>query len=298
MRPIIKHLVIAGGAHIGFSYYGAIRTLCKYDFIKMKHVETIYATSVGTILSVMLSLDLEWDDVDEYVAKQQWKKVFPFNIGSALKAIPKGGLYDMNNLEKVVSPLLEKKHLPCNITLQEFHDFNKKDIHFIATQYEPFQLKDISYKTHPEWPLLDAIYASSCFPVLFVPYETQTNIYLDGALYENYPINQCIANHDPNETFGISFEHYQTNHTSYKHSSFRLVLFLLDLMFKLWNQIKHPMTNAAKSAPYQINIRGDTRVSQALHVVSSEHERNKLIQNGVNSAHCFLSNLPQSPPLP
>ena len=45
----IKHLVISGGGPIGMAYLGALEYLHDEGFWKLDEIESIYATSIGTI---------------------------------------------------------------------------------------------------------------------------------------------------------------------------------------------------------------------------------------------------------
>jgi predicted acylesterase/phospholipase RssA len=289
MKPLIKHLVIAGGAHVGFSYYGAMKTLFKSNFVNINNIETIHATSVGTLLSVFLTLDIEWDVLDNHILRNNWQTTFPLNFATALQAVPKCGFFDIRAIETIIDPMFKYKNLSLDTTLLEYYEFTKKDLHFISTQYEPFQLKDISHKTHPEWRVIDAVYASSCFPVLFVPYEKSSKLYLDGAIYANYPINYCVKMYPKEEIFGISFQHRQTKYSVYEQSRCRLFLFLLDLIFKIWHEVKEPTSEESNTIPYQIKLYGDTRITQAFDTLKSEDERRRMCNIGITEANTFLT---------
>ena len=54
--PIIKHLVISGGGAAGFSYYGVLKQTQLRGLWHSENIKTIYATSAGTFLAVILSL--------------------------------------------------------------------------------------------------------------------------------------------------------------------------------------------------------------------------------------------------
>jgi predicted acylesterase/phospholipase RssA len=286
----IKHLVIAGGAHLGFSYFGALKTLCQNNFFHMNQIESVYSTSIGAVLTTFLTLDMNWTSLEEYLVNLQWKRIFPTNIRNSLMAIPKGGLFDVSTIEKIFEPVLLDRNLTLDITLEEFYQYNKKELHFITTLYEPLVLKDISYKTHPEWRLIDAIYASCCLPVLFVPYTcNQNETYIDGAMYSNYPVNQCIENGGKkDEILGVCFQHHQTQETVHKNSSLRLIYFVLDLIMKLWRIVKEENGKEPEIIANEVKIVGDTRIYEGFQVLSSITKRRELIDRGMKASQSFL----------
>ena len=293
--PTIKHLVVAGGAHMGFSYFGALKTLCQRNFFQLANIESIYATSVGTIVAVFLSLQTDWKDLDEYIINIPWKRLFPTNIRTAFMAVPKGGLFDVSSIERLLEPILLDHDLSLNTTLQEFYEYNQKEMHFITTLYEPLKTVDLSYKTHPKWRLVDAVYASSCLPVLFVPHccSTTGELYIDGAMYANYPIDQCLSHGcTPEEILGVYFDHQQEDrHQTYHKSSLRLIFYLLDLFGKLLRITKHSPHPLVSKTPYQIEVIGDSRIHEALSVISSKHKRREFISKGEQVANDFLQSI-------
>ena len=68
-RPIIKHIVISGGGPTGLSYYGVLKETHKNGLWKYENIETMYGTSVGSIILTVISLQYEWDTIDDYLIK-------------------------------------------------------------------------------------------------------------------------------------------------------------------------------------------------------------------------------------
>ena len=73
----------------------------------------------------------------------------------------------MKTIEEIFVPLFSGKDISIDITLQDFYDITKKEIHIFTTDVMRFEVVDISYKTHPDWKLIDAVYASSSIPIIF-----------------------------------------------------------------------------------------------------------------------------------
>ena len=303
--PMIKHLVIAGGAHMGFSYYSAIKTLIQKQFLSMDNIQTIYTTSVGSCVAIFLLLQYDWDTIDKYLIDRPWNKVFKFDFPTLVQSITKGGVYDISSIQELFTPMLLGKDLSIDITLQEFYDYSKTELHFISTKFQDLGVCDISYKTHPEWKLVEAVYATSCLPLLFVPFETPTgDMYIDGAINMNYPINRCIEDgHDPTELLGISY-HFRKKEfqglTSFtervdvpvqEKTTFKLFYFIMDLFFKLWYRIKIPMSNDSVNAPHQLNImyHADPK-NDMIQALKSREKRISLMDVGIHSANVFIDN--------
>jgi hypothetical protein len=85
--PKIKYLVLSGGGSIGFSMYGILRESNKRGCWNIQNIEKIYATSVGTIIAVMISLNYDWDTLDDYLIYRPWQDIFKFDMYSFINSI-------------------------------------------------------------------------------------------------------------------------------------------------------------------------------------------------------------------
>jgi hypothetical protein len=112
-----------------------------------------------------------WDEIDAYLIKRPWHQVFTFDIKTMLNSIYACGFFNVKVMEQLFSPLFSAIDISLNITMQEFYEKTGIDIHIYVTKMEnissicSFELLDISYKTHPEWRLIDAVYCSSALPI-------------------------------------------------------------------------------------------------------------------------------------
>ena len=71
----IKHLVIGGGGPFGLSAIGALKYLHEKEFWNIKNIKSIYATSVGALVAVYISLNYDYDYIIEYLVKRPWEKL-------------------------------------------------------------------------------------------------------------------------------------------------------------------------------------------------------------------------------
>jgi predicted acylesterase/phospholipase RssA len=193
-KPSIKHLVISGGGINGFTFYGALRETVRWQVWKIEDIETIYGTSIGSMLAVMLALKYEWETLDDYLIKRPWHHVYKFDMYSIFDSFQKRGIFTNKVIEETFLPLFSGKDISIDITMKEFYDKTGVEIHIFTTELNTFKLIDISYKTHPEWRVVDAVYCSSALPIVMSPILQGDCWYCDGGLLCNYPILKCIEN--------------------------------------------------------------------------------------------------------
>lgn len=279
--PIIKHIVISGGGIAGFSYYGALRESAKKGIWNINNIESIYGTSVGSILAVILALKYDWDTMDDYLIKRPWQNLYKFNIYSVLDAIKNRGIFDTKIIENTLLPLFSGKDIAIDITMKEFYDKTNIDLHIFTTEIHSFTRIDISHKTHPDWKVTDAVYCSSALPVLFSPYIIENKCYCDGGLLVNYPLSCCIENGvNPNEILGITRIHNDKSNLEIKSDS-SLIDYVLVILYRSIERLLVTPIRDKIAVEYTIlSLR--LSVYDIINTAASMEERLRLIELGVN----------------
>ena len=125
-------------------------------------------------------------------------------MDSFLYAFHNKGILDKKIMEYTFSPLFKGKDIDINVTMIELYEITNIEIHIMTVDINTYDLVDISYKTHPDWVVIDAVYCSCCLPILFQPIIKDNMCFCDGGFMANYPVKQCIENGaKPNEIFGM-----------------------------------------------------------------------------------------------
>jgi predicted acylesterase/phospholipase RssA len=203
---MIKHLVISGGGPLGLRFIGALKLLEERSYWKREHIESIYGTSIGSIIGAMVCLKYEWNILNQYIIERPWHDAFKITATQILQSYYNKGLFDHKITEIIFKPLLQAKDLSLDITLQEFYDFSNIDFHVFTFELNQFKTIELSHTTHPNLSLIKALTMSSALPGLFMPTIIDGGCYVDGGVMNNYPLNECLRDH-PNkeEVLGLKF---------------------------------------------------------------------------------------------
>ena len=147
----IKHIVISGGGPSGLLSYGVIAQLHKKGFWQLENIKSMYGCSVGAYISVILSLNYEWNWVNDYFIKRPWDKLVAASTTRLTDIYEKKCLLNEHFYTEAIAPLLRGKDLSDTITLAEFYAYNKIDIHMYSANINAVKIEkiDISHKTHP-----------------------------------------------------------------------------------------------------------------------------------------------------
>jgi predicted acylesterase/phospholipase RssA len=289
----IKHLVVSGGGPTLFQSLGAIQYLEQNGFIDFKNIESIYGTSAGAIISVCILLKFDWDTLTEYFIKRPWHKIFSIKAQNIFDAYSKKGLFDNSAIEKCFKPLFDAKDISMEITMKEFFEYNGHEIHIFTFELNSFESVDISYKTHPNLPLIQVLHMTCSLPVIVSPVFIENKCYIDGGISCNYPLNKCIeANGNVDEIIGFVNDYsFESNNNTKESNNITkessLIEFILGLFFKI---IKSMETDAKQEkikneVAYKAQHVSVGILKEALY---SSEIRQQLFQSGVDAAKEFL----------
>ena len=96
----IKHLVIAGGGPTIFKSLGVVQRLIKDKYIHVCDIESIYGSSAGAIIGVLISLNYDHDTLYDFMIKRPWNDVFNITIDKIFDAYSKKGIFDEKTIQK------------------------------------------------------------------------------------------------------------------------------------------------------------------------------------------------------
>lgn len=284
----VKNLVISGGGIAGFAFYGALKQMSMNGICNMDNIENIYATSVGTIIAIMISLKYTWEELDDFILLRPWHRVFKFDFTMVLNAIENRGIFNNEIMKDIMKPLLLGKELDVDISLKTFYEKTGINIHFICTNLYSMNSVNISHKTHPDWKLLDASYCSCSLPICFSPYLYKNNYLCDGGFVDNYPIDICLDDgHKECETIGIGFSLVTDDDKSdneISNDNFNMFDYILTLLMNLIRKIN--MRNDNNNSLYK-EVLFDPNASifnELYNTINQKDTRKELMNLGIEKA--------------
>jgi NTE family protein len=289
----IKHLVLSGGGPVMIQLLASIQHLESTNFIDLKNIETIYGTSAGAIVAILICLKYEWETINDYVIKRPWQDVFKIKVEKIFESYSKKGIFDNKTVEKIFKPLLDAKDIPMDITMEDFYKYSNIELHMISFEVNEFKAEDISHLTHPKLPLLTGIQMSCCLPVLLAPVCIDNKYFIDGGMVCNYPLKLCIdSGKNPDEILGFKNK-YDNEKKSHINSESTMLDFLMCFFFKILYSL-----NTDDLQPYiknELLCRTDKmNIEMMKNSLYDIDVRKKLFENGIEDAKEFLAKLVDS----
>ena len=306
----IKHLILTGGGPIGFVEYGALKYLATTNIVNYNNIESIYAVSIGAFVGFIYILNLDWLWVDDFIIKRPWNKLVRFSYTNLLY---EKGIITRTDVVNALEPLFLTKNIPLSITLLEFYNLTKIEFNIYACNFTTLQQKKFNHITTPNIMLVDALYVSLAVPLIFAPLIIDDCFYLDGAIIQGCPINNCIAEkqcdhseilcfiNDKTNPIDLSNVYHNTVSTGTSTSTvstnsnninfFKYFYLLFNTWFMNISNIENEIIVHIKNSINVALIHNGANLKYWYYILNTDSERTHLIKLGTLQAKKFISNL-------
>jgi len=191
-----KILVISGGGIKGIYFIGALHSL--YEMHILNDFEIYAGTSVGAILLFLINIGYTPIELFNIIKNMDLTKLKKINMVDIFDTF---GLDNGNKFLRLLKKLTVKKKISCDITFNDLFEMTKKKLIVTVTNINKRCAEYMSYETHPNLPILQALRMSLSVPLLFSPVLFNNNYYVDGGCTDNFPIG--LFSHRKDELLGI-----------------------------------------------------------------------------------------------
>jgi predicted acylesterase/phospholipase RssA len=186
----IKHLVLSGGGLLGISYIGLFKYFEEKNYIKT--LESITGSSAGALFGSLCALGYTSNEIKLIIKQIVFKDYLKINIDSILNFTTKKGLESGNTMSLLMKKCIYDKTNNENLTfIQHYEKYNIK-LQIGVTNLSQHKFELLNKDTYPDLPIHTAISASIAIPFIFEPVIINNDIYCDGGILNNLPIDNII----------------------------------------------------------------------------------------------------------
>jgi len=194
-------LVFSGGSLKCLSQIGCIKYFEEKNILK--NIRNYVGTSGGTLILLFLVLDYSYEEIrDFFITISNSVILLSINPEQILELFDNYGLNDGSIIKNIVREALYKKLFQEDITFIELAKKTGKNFIICASNIEQVKSSYFCLENTPDVNVVDAIMASCAIPILFNPVEINDVLYVDGGIYNNFPINYDKIN--KKTSFGIN----------------------------------------------------------------------------------------------
>ncbi len=165
-KPYKVGLVLSGGGTRGFAHLGVLQALEEAGI----KPDIISGVSAGSIAGALYADGMEPKEILDALTSKKILDYLDFTL-------PKTGLVKMTGFEKTLQKQLKALY---------FEDLR------IPLKVFAVNIQTGEYKCFEKGPLVIAVKASSSIPIIFPPVLIEKELYVDGGLLNNFPVEPLI----------------------------------------------------------------------------------------------------------
>ena len=203
-----SNLVLSGGALRAVALLGAIKYLEELNLLK--NIKQFVGTSAGSIISFLLIIGYKSNEIVKLFENNvDYITQFNIDIDNLSNILDDYGMDDCSRNKKKLEEFLYKKINSKTITFLELT--KKFGVNFVVTgtNLTKRQTDYFNVDNYPNMNVIDALIISSCIPLIYKPITFNDCLYVDGGIYDNFPLKYFKNN--STETLGIYVQTYYSN---------------------------------------------------------------------------------------
>lgn len=188
MQHTFSSMVIAGGVIKSLSAIGCVRYLEETNRLSL--IRNFLGCSAGSIMSLFLTLGFSSKEIEAFLQHNLARPdVSSINIDEMFCLVERLGLNRGKNIEAFVASMLSTKMGGLlDATFLDVAKHTGKNLIVCVTNLTKGKAEYWSVDTVPNMSVIKAIRASCCIPLVFTPVFHNSDIYVDGGLFDNFPI--------------------------------------------------------------------------------------------------------------
>lgn len=267
-------LILSGGSFKGFAYIGVLKALKKLNLLNDLNI--FIGTSVGSIFSLLLSLNSCIEEIEEFINKINFNQLMNFNIKNLYCNY---GLNDGSTIINLLISFLNKKNFNQNLTFKELYE-RTNNILIINSSNITKKINEVfDYLLTPDMEILKAVRMSISVPFIFSPVKFNNCLYVDGGIINSFMYIWAIKNrYKKDNIIGVLL-----NDKINKNQNYNFYSYLMDIYYSLYsNQTEELNLNEI------INIEIDNCSISKTNI--SDIEKNKMIELGFNKTIEYFKN--------
>ena len=223
-----SNLALSGGAFKSIGLLGAVKYLEEIDILK--DFKNYIGTSGGGLILFFLLIGYTSNEVTN-ILKDEIKYLTNFNYENITDLYTEMGIDNGDKNENILRKYLYSKTQMNSITFIEFAKKFGFNLIITGANITKEKIDYFSVDTFPDMDIIQALLITSRIPIIYKPIEFNDDLYLDGGIYSNFPI-EYFENHH-NDTLGICVNQ------NYLKKYSNIINLFNNIIFSLMNKLSY-----------------------------------------------------------
>lgn len=231
-------IVIAGGALKVIAVIGCIKYLQEKDLIK--NIKNLIGTSAGSIMCLFLALDYTYVEIIDFLVHNlSDPEINTFDPTECFDILTNYGINSGKNIELLLQRIVYKKLKTNDISFIELAKMTGKNLVVCVSNLSKEKSEFFNVDTMPNLSIVTAIRISCCIPIIYSPLTVNDDIYMDGGLYNNFPIDY-LKNNKLQDILGINivYKNYKCVDNLFSYINFIVNSLVEKVNSKILNDIE------------------------------------------------------------
>ena len=200
-----RRIVLSGGGVKVTSLLGSLRVLEEAKYLR--NVKEICGVSAGAFLGFLVATGCQLAKIESFMLELDFSVIRNINPEAFIGFPETFGLDDGANLAKLLKSLFHRLvHIDPEITFGNFAPLAKYSFRCWATDLNTNTIREFSARATPTVKIIDALRASMCLPLYFIPFPDPLTGHLltDGGIQGNLPL-QHLTDDECQESLALGF---------------------------------------------------------------------------------------------
>lgn len=190
----IRYLVYSGGGVLGWVFSGMDETLdSEFDKAGLNiqtQIKGVAANSVGSFFALARICGYSALEFRQFIIEQS-EMLRPQLVIDLTRLPYEKGCVSSKPTIALIRNLLKVKYGQdhMDMTFRQLYDRTNKDMTFVTYNVSKMRKEYINHKTYPTLEIWKGALMTTCLPIIFSPVEYQGNLYVDGGMVENLPMD-------------------------------------------------------------------------------------------------------------
>lgn len=269
-------ILFSGGGMRGVVFLGVMKYLEENNC----EISNYYGVSVGSMFAFLMCIGFGADELKEIVVNKNFTDLCDINLKSFLT---KFGLDTGNNIIKWIEETMSLKNILSNITFLDLYKRTDKKLTIFASNIVTSEMKCFDYKSTPTLRILDAIRMSMSIPLIFTPKKLNSEIHVDGAVVNNFPID--LVEEDQSRCL-----YFKLNKKLEPKLIDASVFTYIIQVFNCYVQARRKVEDREKLKDYDI-IEIETNIMDTINFDMSKDRKEELIRKGYHTIKNFFGDV-------
>lgn len=181
------NVVFEGGGVKGIAYGGALEVLEQQEILPQ--VDHVAGTSAGAITATLVALRYSPAEVKSLLYNLDFSKFEDGRFGGLLRLLRRYGYYKGDYYLGLMRCLVAAKTGNPHATFADLERLGMRKLHVFTTDLNRRKARELSLEESPDFEVALAARMSGSFPLFFASIREGHDVYVDGGVLRNYPID-------------------------------------------------------------------------------------------------------------